>query len=101
MPVTSVTTTAADVFFGSDRLTSISFRNAASAGTIYLRNKQSRQNTVSSTDYDISLNSREAVGFSLALDGEGIIGPWQAISDAAGGRNLEILPIFKRAIRGT
>jgi len=98
MPIISVTTTADDVFFGSDNVTSLNFKNGSTTGIIYLRNKQQKQNAVSSTDYEWSLTAGAAIGVTLANDGVGIIGPWQAISD--GTVTLEILPIYKAGTRG-
>ena len=100
MPIISVTTTAADVAFLGSNVTSIAFKNGSAAGIIYLRNKQQNQNTVTSTSYEISLKTGEAVGFSSFIDGEGIIGPWSAISDTGGGVTLEVLPIYKAGTRG-
>jgi hypothetical protein len=99
MPVKSVTTTAEDVFFGDHRLDSINFKNGSSSGTIYLRNKQVKQNAVSSTDYEWSLPVGSAIGLTRSADGDGIIGPWQAISDTGGGVTLEILPVYRGALR--
>ena len=95
MPIISVTTTARDAFFGGNNLDSLNFKNAGAAGTMYLRNKQIRQNVVTSTDYEWSLGPGGTVGFTKVSDGEGIIGPWQVISSEAGGINLEVLPIHK------
>ena len=95
MAVLSITTTARSVFSGGNNLSSLSFKNGSSAGTIYLRNKQVRQNVVTSSDYEWSLPSGVAIGFTAVNDGEGIVGPWEAISDTGGGVNLEILPIYK------
>ena len=95
MPIVSITTTAQDVFFGGGNLDSLNFKNSAAAGTMYLRNKQIRNNTVTSTDFEWSLSPGGTIGLTKVNDGEGIIGPWQAISSEAGGINLEILPIYK------
>ena len=95
MPIISITTTAQDVFFGGDNLTSLSFKNGSATGNIYLRNKQQKQNTVTSSDYEWSLGAGSPIGLTSFVDGEGIIGPWQAISDTGGGLTLEILPIYK------
>src|SRR3990167_10262517 len=95
MPILSVTTSAVDVFFGDDNVDSINFKNGGSAGIIYLRNKQIKSNTVTSTDYEWSMPVNMAVGFTKVNDGGGIAGPWQAISDTVGGVTLEVLPIFK------
>ncbi|MDI6721021.1 MAG: hypothetical protein QMD85_01430 [Candidatus Aenigmarchaeota archaeon] len=100
MPIKSITTTAEDVFFGSDNLDSLNFRNGSATGTIYLRNKQQSQTEVTSTNYEWSLTAGSAIGISKFIDGTGIIGPWRAISDTAGGVTLEILPIYKGASRG-
>lgn len=95
MSVLSITTTARDVFFGSNNLDSLNFKNGSAAGTIYLRNKQIKTNVVTSADYEWSLPAGGAVGFTTKNDGEGIVGPWSAISDTGGGVNLELLPIYK------
>lgn len=100
MPIKSVTTTAEDVFFGDLATDSINFKNGATSGIIYLRNKQVRQNVVSATDYEWSLPVGAAIGLSRFIDGDGIVGPFQAISDTGGGVTLEILEIFKAARRG-
>ena len=100
MPIKSVTTTAEDVFFGGATLDSISFKNGGSTGIIYLRYKPSRQNVVTSTDYEWSLPAGAAVGLSRFVDGSGIVGPYQAISDTGGGVTLEMLPIYRGAQRG-
>lgn len=95
MAVLSVTTTARGVFSGGNNLSSLNFKNGSAAGTIYLRNKQVKQNVVTSSDYEWSLSAGQAVGFTTVNDGEGIVGPWEAISDTGGGVNLELLPIYK------
>ena len=95
MPQLSIITTAREVFFGGDNLDSISFKNGSAAGIIYLRNRQQRSNTVTSTDYEWSLSAGQAVGVTKANDGAGVIGPWEAISDTVGGVTLEILPIYQ------
>ena len=95
MPTVSVTTTAADVFFGGTNLDSLNFKNGSSTGTLYLRNKQVRDNTVSSTNYEWSLAAGGTIGLTKVNDGEGIIGPWQAISSEAGGVTLEVLPVYQ------
>ena len=95
MPVISVNTTARDAFFGGNTLDSLNFKNAGAAGTIYLRNKQIKQNVVTSTDYEWSLSPGGTLGITKVNDGDGIIGPWQVISSEVGGINLEILPIYK------
>jgi len=100
MAVVSVTTTEVDVFFGPSNVSSLSFKNGSAAGKIFLRNKQQKQNAVTSTDYEWSLGPGEAIGVSAFIDGDGIIGPWQAISDTGGGVTLEILAIYKNATRG-
>lgn len=100
MPTVSVTTTATDVFFGGQNVTALAFKNGSSAGIIYIRNKQHTQTIVTSTSYEISLKTGESIGFSSFVDGEGIIGPWQAISDTVGGVTLEVLPIYLKATRG-
>ena len=97
MPIVSVTTTATDVYFGGSNLASLSFKNGSSTGTIYLRNKQQTQTVVSSSSYEWSLGAGSSVGVTLFNDGDGIIGPWAAISD--GTVTLEILPIFKGGSR--
>ena len=98
MPIVSVTTTAADVFFGGANLSSLSFKNGSATGTIYLRNKQQTQTEVTSSNYEFSLSPRESVGITRISDGVGIIGPWRAISD--GTVTLEILPIYEGGSRG-
>lgn len=95
MSVLSVTTTAREVFYGDDNVDSINFKNGSASGTIYLRNKQVKNNTVTSSDYEWSLSAGSAVGFTRVNDGAGVIGPWEAISDTGGGVNLEILPILR------
>ena len=95
MPIVTITTTAADVYFGDSNLDSLNFKNAGAAGTIYLRNKQIKNNVVTSTDYEWSLAAGGTVGITKVNDGEGIIGPWQAISSEAGGIVLEVLPIMR------
>ena len=95
MAVLSVTTTARSVFSGSNNLSSLNFKNGSASGTLYLRNKQVRQNVVTSSDYEWSLPAGGSIGFTEVNDGEGIVGPWEAISDTGGGVNLEILPIYK------
>ena len=95
MPIRSITTTAQDVFSGDKNVDGINFKNGSTTGTIYLRNKTINDNTVTSTNYEFSLAAKEAFGLTLINDGEGIIGPWQAISDTVGGVTLEILPIMK------
>lgn len=99
MPIVSITTTAVDVFFGPENLDSLNFKNGSTTGTIYLRNKQQTQATVTSSDYEWSLTAGASVGISKFVDGDGIIGPWQAISDTGGGVTLEILPIFRAGTR--
>ena len=94
MPIRSITTTAEDVFFGSKDTDGINFKNGSAAGTIFIRNKAIRDNTVTSTDFEWSLSPGGALGLTRINDGPGIIGPWQAISDTGGGVTLEILPIF-------
>ena len=95
MPIVSVTTTAVDVFFGGDNLDSLSFKNGSATGTIFLRNKQHSQTEVSSTNYEWSLTAGTPIGLTKFADGDGIIGPWRAISDTGGGVTLEILPIYR------
>ena len=95
MPIVSITTTATDVFFGGSNLNSLNFKNGSAAGTIYLRNKQVKDNLVSSADFEWSLAAGGAIGFTKVNDGLGIIGPWSAISDTGGGVNLEVLPIYE------
>lgn len=98
MPIVSVTTTATDVFFGGKNLDSLNFKNGSTTGIIYLRNKQQNQVTVTSTDYEWSLTAGQAIGVSKFIDGDGIIGPWQAIGSAT--VTLEMLPIYKGGTRG-
>lgn len=100
MPITSVTTTAVDVFFGNANLDSVAFKNVSTAGEIFIRNKQVRQNTVTSTDFEWSLKAGDAIGLSKFVDGDGIIGPFQAISDTGGGVTLAILPIYRGGVKG-
>ena len=95
MSVISVTTTARDVFAGSNNLSSLSFKNGSASGTIYIRNNQVKRNVVTASDYEVSLPAGGAIGLTSVNDGEGIVGPWSAISDTGGGVNLEILPIYK------
>ena len=95
MSVLSITTTAREVFPGSNNLSSLNFKNGSATGTIYLRNKQVKANVVTSSDYEWSLGPGQAVGFTQVNDGEGVVGPWAAISDTGGGVNLETLPIYK------
>ena len=95
MSLLSVTTTAAEVFFGGNNLDSLNFKNGSASGTIYLRNKQIKNNVVTSSDYEWSLPAGGTIGLTKKSDGEGIIGPWAAISDTGGGVNLEILPIYQ------
>ncbi len=99
MPIVSVTTAVADVYFGAENLDSLSFKNGSTAGTIFLRNKQQTQAAVSSTDFEWSLTAGAAIGVSRFVDGSGIIGPWSAVSDTGGGVTLEILPIFRSGSR--
>ena len=94
MPIISITTTAVDVFFGDDNLDSLSFKNSSAAGRIFLRNKQTKNNAVSSTDFEWSLDPGEPFGLTKKNDGGGIAGPWQAISDTGGGVTLEIMPVY-------
>ena len=95
MSVLSVTTTARDVFSGSTNLDGLNFKNGDTTGTVFLRNKQVKRNVVTSTDYEWSLGAGQAIGFTKVNDGEGIVGPWEAISDDAAGVTFEVLPIFK------
>ena len=95
MPIRSITTTAVDVFEGSWFLDSLSFKNGSVTGTIFIRNKQFTNTEVSSTNYEISLGPGAAVGLTRINDGDGIIGPWRAISDTGGGVTLEMLPIYR------
>ena len=95
MSVLQITTTAQEAFSGGNNLDSINFKNGDSTGTIYLRNKQVKRNVVTSSDYEWSLGPGQAVGFTQKNDGEGIVGPWAAISSDAGGVTFEILPIYK------
>ena len=92
MPIRSITTTAEDVFFGSKDVDGINFKNGSTTGTIFLRNRAIKDNTVTSTDFEWSLTAGGALGLTRAMDGPGIIGPWQAVSD--GTVTLEVLPIF-------
>lgn len=99
MPNRSITTTPQDIFFGSSKLDSLNFKNGSSTGTIYLRNRQQTQEEVSSTNNEWSLGPGGAFGVTRFADGDGIIGPWRAISDTGGGVTLEILPIYRGATR--
>lgn len=94
MPIISITTTAADVLFGDDNLDSLNFKNGSATGNIYIRNKQLKNNTVTSSDYEWSLAAGGVLGLTKKNDGQGISGPWQAISDTAGGLTLEVLPVY-------
>ena len=100
MPILSITTTATDVFFGGSNLDSLSFKHGGTVGTVYLRNKQHTQTEVTSTNYEWSLSAGAAIGLSRFVDGDGIIGPFRAISSEAGGINLEILPIYHAGSSG-
>ena len=100
MPNVSVTTTAGDVFFGPTNLTSLGFKNGSATGVLYIRYKPQTQVEVSSTNYEVSLKSGESIGWTRMNDGDGIIGPWRAISDTGGGVTLEIIPIYLGATRG-
>lgn len=100
MPIVSVTTTAADVFFGSSNTDSLTFKNGSTAGIIYLRNKQQTLAAVTSTNYEYSLAAGDSVGFTKENDGQGVNGPWAAISDTGGGVTLEILPVYRKGQRG-
>ncbi len=100
MPIVSVTTTAGDVFFGGDNLDSLTFKNGAATGTLYIRNKQQTQAEVSSTNYEYSLAPGAAIGLTRVNDGSGITGPWRAISDTGGGVTMELLPIYRGGTRG-
>ena len=93
MPIRSITTTAEDVFFGSEDLDGINFKNGSATGTLYLRNKAIKDNVVTSTDFEWSLAPGGALGLTRSMDGPGIIGPWQAIASTT--VTLEVLPIFK------
>ena len=95
MSVLSLTTTAREVFSGSGNLSSLNFKNGDSTGTVYLRNKQVKRDTVTSSDYEWSLGPGGTLGLTRVNDGESVIGPWQAISTESGGIVLEILPISK------
>ena len=94
MPIISITTTAVDVFFGGLDLDSLNFKNGSATGTIYLRNKMLKQNIVTSSDFEWSLGAGATLGLTKVNDGDGIMGPWQAISDTGGGVTLQILPIL-------
>ena len=94
MPVVSITTTARDVLFAGPNLSAVAFKNSATAGTLYIRNKSIRQNVVTSADFEWSLAPGGTIGLSRFVDGAGIIGPWSAISSEVAGINLEILPIY-------
>ena len=98
MPIMSITTTATDVFFGGNNLDSLTFKNGSSTGTIFLRNKQQTQTEVTSSNYEYSISAGSSIGITRVSDGDGIIGPWRAISD--GTVTLEILPIYHSGTRG-
>lgn len=87
------------MFEGSADLDSLSFKNGSTVGTIYLRNKQFTLTEVTSTNYEHSLGPSGAIGLTRINDGDGIIGPWRAISSESGGVTLEILPIFRSGRR--
>ena len=92
----SITTTAVDVWQGSNDLDSLTFRNAGSAGIIYVKNMQTDQAEVSATDYGIILRAGEGASVTRKNDGEGIsYANWRAISDTGGGVSLAILAIYK------
>ena len=93
MPTATVTTTARDVYFGTSDLSALTFRNGSLSGVLYLRNKKSSGTTVSLSEYDHSLRPGDALGFTKAVDGDGIAGPWEAIADA-GSITLEILLVY-------
>ena len=99
MPILSITTTARDVLFGPENLDALVFKNGSAAGIIFIRNKQTKQNVVTSTDYEVSLEAGAVMSMSKSVDGEGIIGPWEAISDTAGGVTLEIMQLFRGGSR--
>ena len=99
MSIVAVTTTANSVFSGGNNLDSLNFKNGSASGTIYLRNKQVKRNVVTSTDYEWSLPAGGTIGITKRSDGEGIVGPWEAISDTGGGVNLEVLPIYQPGTR--
>src|SRR5712691_5097437 len=96
MPSFSVTTTARTALFGgSIDLQSLTFKNSSATGIIYLKNLANSVDTVSATSYDISLKAGDSIGFTLLLDGPGSMqASWSAISDTAGGVNLDVLPIY-------
>lgn len=100
MPIVSVTTTAQDIFFGGGRLDSLTFKNGSSSGIIYLRNKQQNLDTVTSTNYEFSIAPGGGIGLTRENDGDGIVGPWSAISDTGGGVTLEMLPVYNKGVRG-
>ena len=77
----------------------MAFKNGSATGIIYLRYKPQTSAEVSSTSYEWSLRAGDAVGFTLANDGTGIIGPWRAISDTVGGVTLEIIAVYAGASR--
>ena len=98
MPIKSITTTAADIFQGSDNLDSITFKNGSTTGQIFIRNKQTNQAEVSSTDYEISLRASEGVSITRKGDGDGISeASWRAVASAT--TTLEILPIYRKGRR--
>lgn len=100
MPIVSVTTTAGDVFFGSNNLASLSLKNGSATGTdiIYIRNKNENLAEVSSTNYEHSLTAGDSIGFDEKDLRDGI--SIRAISNNAGGVTLEILPTYKKQTKG-
>ncbi len=97
MPILSITTTANPQVFSGDgsQLYSIGFKNASTTGIIYLKNTATDSSTVTSSNADVTLNPGDAVSFSKLVDGDGFTGPFAAISDTAGGVNLNVIPVYK------
>lgn len=98
MPVSPKTVTTAifpTVFSGDSNLQSLTFKNGSNAGIIYYLNKKYRPlEVISSTVNDFSLTAGQSVLFLRKDQGKGIVGPWDAISDTAGGVTLEIIPFY-------
>ena len=88
-PQTITTTLAPSVYIGHVKEAGVSFKNASAAGIIYLLNTRLKRGVVSSSNYTLSLDPKERGSFTHAEDGH-IWGPWDAISDTAGGVTLEV-----------
>lgn len=94
-PIYTITTTIYDTVFAGDKdLTSLVLRNGSSAGIIYLRLRPVSRAAVSATSYEYSLGPGDSIGLTKTEDGDTINGPWDAISDTAGGVTLEVMPIY-------